>query len=445
MIMWMQRHKKWLVITIWISTFAFVGAGFVGWGSYTPGSSSNIVATVGTKEIKVQDLQNQYNALYRQYQNAFGQSFNKEMAKQFKLEEAAYNAIVQKFILLNYAQDLGLYITDKDVARYLVSIPSFLKNGKFDKSTYLQVLKQNRNTPTDFENQIKSDLLVQKVQTILSTNITDTEIKNLSLLTSAKDKVSINIIDSSKFKINKQIDNIKKYYEKNKNNYMSQESYKIKFTKFKIGKKKKTTRKEALKTYLKLKKNQLKFENTLTIAKDSDIFTIENLQKISTSSVNSILKPFENKGYYVVVKLLEKYSPKILSFTNVKLRVTNDYIYDQKQKLLQKDIQTITSNFNGDNIGFVNKDSNQTIKSLTVDQSKKLIQSIYNSPSIINFIKFDNKAVVFKITDSKLNINIKNDNKLKIILENMKNNEIISNLLKKLQNRYEVISNMKAK
>ena len=445
MIMWMQRHKKWLVITIWISTFAFVGAGFVGWGSYTPGSSSNIVATVGTKEIKVQDLQNQYNALYRQYQNAFGQSFNKEMAKQFKLEEAAYNAIVQKFILLNYAQDLGLYITDKDVARYLVSIPSFLKNGKFDKGTYLQVLKQNRNTPTDFENQIKSDLLVQKVQTILSTNITDTEIKNLSLLTSAKDKVSINIIDSSKFKINKQIDNIKKYYEKNKNNYMSQESYKIKFTKFKIGKKKKTTRKEALKTYLKLKKNQLKFENTLTIAKDSDIFTIENLQKISTSSVNSILKPFENKGYYVVVKLLEKYSPKILSFTNVKLRVTNDYIYDQKQKLLQKDIQTITSNFNGDNIGFVNKDSNQTIKSLTVDQSKKLIQSIYNSPSIINFIKFDNKAVVFKITDSKLNINIKNDNKLKIILENMKNNEIISNLLKKLQNRYEVISNMKAK
>ena len=33
MITWMQRHKRWLVITIWISTIAFVGAGFVGWGS----------------------------------------------------------------------------------------------------------------------------------------------------------------------------------------------------------------------------------------------------------------------------------------------------------------------------------------------------------------------------------------------------------------------------
>jgi peptidyl-prolyl cis-trans isomerase D len=443
--MWMQRHKKWLVITVWISTFAFVGAGFVGWGSYTPGFSNNIIATVGTKEIKMQDLQNQYNALYSQYQNTFGQSFNQEMAKQFKLEEIAYNAIVQKFILLNYAQDLGLYITDKDVARYLVSIPSFLKNDKFDKSKYLEILKQNRNTPTNFENQIKNDLLVQKVQTILSTNITNTEIKNLSLLASAQDKVSINIIDSSNFQINKQIDNIMKYYEKNKNNYKSQESYKIKLTKFKIDKKKKEIRKKALKAYLKLKKKELNFENTLTIAKDSDIFTIKNLQKISTSSISSILKPLENKGYYIVVKLIKKYSPKILSFDKAKLKVTNDYIYNQKQKLLQKEIQTIISNFNGEDIGFINKDSNQTIKSLTLNQSKQLTQSIYNSPSTINFIKFNNKAVVFKITDSKLNTNIKNDNKLKVLLENIKNNEIISSLLKQLQNRYEVVSNMKAK
>ena len=33
MITWMQRHKKWLVITIWISTSACVGAGCGGWGS----------------------------------------------------------------------------------------------------------------------------------------------------------------------------------------------------------------------------------------------------------------------------------------------------------------------------------------------------------------------------------------------------------------------------
>jgi hypothetical protein len=43
MIEWMQRHKKWLVITIWISTIAFIGAGFVGWGAYDFGKTEGTV------------------------------------------------------------------------------------------------------------------------------------------------------------------------------------------------------------------------------------------------------------------------------------------------------------------------------------------------------------------------------------------------------------------
>ena len=55
MITWMQRHKKWLVITIWISTIAFVGAGFVGWGSYEYGKQGGVVAVVGDREVSVEE------------------------------------------------------------------------------------------------------------------------------------------------------------------------------------------------------------------------------------------------------------------------------------------------------------------------------------------------------------------------------------------------------
>ncbi len=51
MITWMQKHKKWLIVTIWISTIAFVGAGFVGWGSYDYGKSDSAVAIVGKKRF----------------------------------------------------------------------------------------------------------------------------------------------------------------------------------------------------------------------------------------------------------------------------------------------------------------------------------------------------------------------------------------------------------
>ena len=51
MISWMQKHRKYLVITIWISTIAFVGAGFVGWGSFDYGSMSGDVAKVGKVKV----------------------------------------------------------------------------------------------------------------------------------------------------------------------------------------------------------------------------------------------------------------------------------------------------------------------------------------------------------------------------------------------------------
>jgi peptidyl-prolyl cis-trans isomerase D len=162
-ISWMQRHKKWLVITIWISTIAFVGAGFVGWGAYNPSQSGGSVATVGNKDVAVEDIQREYNGLFNQYQQMFGAQFNQEMAKQLKLEELAYNNIVQRFLLLNLADEYGITATDKDVAKELVTITSFHKEGKFDETTYRNVLAQNRTTTTDFEEQLRQDIIVKKV------------------------------------------------------------------------------------------------------------------------------------------------------------------------------------------------------------------------------------------------------------------------------------------
>jgi peptidyl-prolyl cis-trans isomerase D len=52
MISWMQKHNKYLIVTIWIATIAFIGAGFVGWGSYSYGSKVSAIAQVGDVDIK---------------------------------------------------------------------------------------------------------------------------------------------------------------------------------------------------------------------------------------------------------------------------------------------------------------------------------------------------------------------------------------------------------
>ena len=58
MITWMQKHKKYLVVTIWVSTIAFVGAGFVGWGAYDMNTNrAKSVAKVGNRNISIGEFQ----------------------------------------------------------------------------------------------------------------------------------------------------------------------------------------------------------------------------------------------------------------------------------------------------------------------------------------------------------------------------------------------------
>jgi 2-methylcitrate dehydratase PrpD len=130
MITWMQRHKKWLVITIWISTIAFVGAGFVGWGSYDYGKNAKAVAVVGNREISVEEFQEEYSNLYAQYSKMFGTMFSKELADQLNLKDAAYRQVLQKNLILAYADSIGFDVTDEDVAKELVKYNVFLKDGK---------------------------------------------------------------------------------------------------------------------------------------------------------------------------------------------------------------------------------------------------------------------------------------------------------------------------
>ena len=76
MINWMQKHKKSLIPTVWISTIAFVGAGFVGWGAYDLNKSrSTSVAKVGDTAISIKEFQNKYSEVYN-YFKVFFTKFN---------------------------------------------------------------------------------------------------------------------------------------------------------------------------------------------------------------------------------------------------------------------------------------------------------------------------------------------------------------------------------
>jgi len=445
MIEWMQKHKKWLIVTIWISTIAFVGAGFVGWGSYDYGKSDSAVAMVGNKEVPLKDLQNEYGSLYSQYQQMLGEQFNQEMAKQFKLEEAALQRVTQKYLLLNYADELGLMTTDEEVALELVKINSFFKDGKFDKNTYIQVLKQNRRTASEFEAQLKQDILVNKVQNLFQASLKANEVQNIGNLIYSQDEVSINIIDDKNIKIPFSQDDLNKYWTKNKDTYKSESGFGIKYTKIKNieGKTKKEMRKIALKEYLSLKKAKSEFKSEKIIYASSDFLNAEDYKTVITSTEGTVLKPMYQNGNYYVIKAETKILPKVLEFVDVKDKVEADYKALQKSSILNKQADEIVANFKGTNIGYISRSNIPTIDGLTDLEKSEFIKSLFSATEIINKVTLGSKVVIYKITNSKLGtITDTQDQSIVQTIGNLKSSSLSASLLAKLATKYEIKSFM---
>ena len=65
MLEWMQKHKKYLVITVWISALALIFAGLVEWGGGGFSSiSKDYIAKVKNQDISRQEYETVYFNIY---------------------------------------------------------------------------------------------------------------------------------------------------------------------------------------------------------------------------------------------------------------------------------------------------------------------------------------------------------------------------------------------
>ena len=70
--------------------------------------------------------------------------------------------------LLQEASALGVEVSDGEVAKYLLDVP-FLKNaeGRFDTRTYKNFLQRQGTTRANFEQQIREDLMLRKLEGLM--------------------------------------------------------------------------------------------------------------------------------------------------------------------------------------------------------------------------------------------------------------------------------------
>ncbi len=440
MITWMQRHKSWLVITIWISTIAFVGAGFVGWGSYNYGKTGGDVAKVGDVTISYQDVNDQYNRLYSQYSETFGEQFNQEVAQKLKLETIAYNGTVSSALIVNYAQDLGLMVTDKEVSKELIRYDAFMKDGRFDKEIYIKVLSQNKNNPKEFERKLKQDILIRKVQDVFNKFLknSDSEIETISTIFAIKDDIDIKIISANDIVVDKNDTKLKEYWQTQKLLYVSNTKYKANISEVAIidGDEKKAKTK-ALKLFIDLKKSKQKFEKIAQLDISDMTISEDDISNIQNATKDKVLKPIQNGDKFVIIQVIETIKPTPLPFADVIDEVTLAY---KVQVLLKQKAQDSLANFSGTSIGTINMDKFKPIDGLSESQSQAFYSQIFSRQDKKGIISIEDKNIVYNITKSEFGQNSSDETRdiISQKLDTIKVNLLMSKLLENLKTKYEV-------
>jgi peptidyl-prolyl cis-trans isomerase D len=478
MITWMQRHKKYLVVTIWISVIAFVGAGFVGWGAYDFNSDrATAVAKVGDRKISVQDFQLAYANHYNFYNNLLGGKLTQEKADEIGLEKMVLKSLMEEASLLSYADELGLQALDSEVKAKLAADQAFQEKGVFNKEIYYNAIKRMGISANEYEKSLKKQILLEKLQSALQLPATKSEIELFYSAILMQDKLEVAEVTIDKNSIKISEDEAKKFWEENKNSYMSIKSYEIeyinvhpqdntiseeelsaffeenkhnytdaegKILKFEDAKESatkdfllKNAKKEALKTYLAFKKGEIQAQDSKVVFDNDISFPVNELRGIA---VGETLKPIEQGDAYLIVKINKINEPSPKSYEEAKNEVMQELYASKFEEELNKYAQTQVATFKGEDIGFVSRDSMVKILGMDEASSVDFINYIFDKKERVGYKISGEKALLYRVLEQKLLPSKQSDKYASLIEENVlqsKQAELNQNLIKKLTERYE--------
>lgn len=480
MISWMQKHNKYLVWTIWVATIAFIGAGFVGWGSYSFGSKAGNVAKVGDIEIKQTKLNMVYSSLYNQYNEAMQGQLDDKTAEEMGLIKQAFAQLATQAKILNFAKELGIIASDAEVAARLQNIRWFQKDGVFNKEIYDGYLKSQRLRANVFEETLREELIIQKTLALLTVDTLPLEEEAIAAALNVSDKLAYKVLtnDDLDFVLDKA--KVKAFWEMQKENFLTTKSYELsivwtesnetavteeevkthyeansfnftdetgKQLPFEEAKllatkdlKIKKTKKTAQKAYIAFKKGELDKSEKMTLPLGDARLTDELWNALQESSVGDILKPKVVGESYATVKIENIVLPRVKSYEEAEEEVTALYADQAKKEALYALAESTLKDFNQSDAiisDFVKFEENVNLEPLNNQESLQFLQKLFTSSKEKGIISVFDKVIVYNVLEQKLMpMDVNQTDFIKDTAGQLKQNTFESNLIKMLDKKY---------
>ena len=437
MITWMQHHRKYLVITIWISTIAFVGAGFVGWGQYSYGDKASAVAQVGDVSITAEELQRTYSNLFDQYNQMFQGKLDEKQAQQLGLQRQALKTLVDQALIINLAQSYHITVSDKELFDLIKKQQAFYKAGLFDKEMYASVLGQNRLTIKEYETAMRKELLIQKTLYLFTPVARTLEVNTIASAMGVADKIEYKLLTPNVVAIASDEAGVKAYWEKHQKEFKKEASYDLSI----IHMGAQATQNDALRRYVDFKKGALDPSVNIsktTVSAQSNLFTPEVLKEITELTTEKpFLKPRKVNNEFVILKLDAFNSAASKTYEEAKAEANAGYINEIKKSKLQELAQNSYKTFSGNVSDFITPTQSAPLSGLSAAESTEFIEKLFASRQKQGFLTLKNgNVIIYNVLEQKLlqDKRVAEEN----TAMKLKGNLLNQKLMKMLESKYPV-------
>ncbi|MGE4401011.1 MAG: SurA N-terminal domain-containing protein [Desulfobulbus sp.] len=250
-----RKNAQSLVIQAVVVIIAVV---FIFWGVGSKlKNSSNAMAVVNGKEIGYREFKQSYERAVEQYKEQFGGQLPEKFLEGIHLKAQVLDQLVQRELLRQGAEQIGIRISKEATQRKIKTIPAFTQNGQFDLSQYKAVLERNHLSPNTFESGIHDDLLITRASETIGyfAEMPTTEMNHWLEYIDQEIKLAYTMIKPEQYRSQVKItdDALTAWYEAHKLNYKTAPQAKLAYLSFSFANFAKTEAvpEEAMRTYYK--------------------------------------------------------------------------------------------------------------------------------------------------------------------------------------------------
>lgn len=220
-----DKAKSWVTFVV-VGIIAFMMA-ITGLETLAPNPNNPEVASVNGKDITRAELAQAVDQQRRVLIQQMGGQFDPSMLDDQLLQESVLDALIDRQLLLQNAEDQKMDIGKAQIDKLIVSMPQFQQNGRFDTDRFQMMVRSYGMTPLQFRDAIREEaLLLQLRAGVANTEfVTAEELKRLQSLEGQTRDLAWIVLPAEQVRqaITPSDEEITNYYKANSNQFMTPE------------------------------------------------------------------------------------------------------------------------------------------------------------------------------------------------------------------------------